>query len=77
VALANMLSLIGQDIQALSELGRRSATVEGIRGPKSKIGPTKSGLTGGVAPNLFAGLDEHDGRPGALAPLVGSSGMMV
>ncbi|EXJ86417.1 hypothetical protein A1O3_03368 [Capronia epimyces CBS 606.96] len=70
VALANMLSLIGQDIQALSELGRKFATVEGIRGHKVKQGGTKGAGTG-------VGVDEGDGRFGAVAPVGGGSGMMV
>ncbi|EXJ80223.1 hypothetical protein A1O1_08365 [Capronia coronata CBS 617.96] len=77
VALANMLALMGQDIQALSELGRKFATVEGLRGPKSKLGGTKSGGPGTGAAGAYGGLDETDGRFGGLAPVGGSSGMMV
>lgn len=78
VALANMLSLIGQDIQALSELGRKFVAVEGVRGPQNKLGGPKSGVgAGSVVAGSHAGLDESDGRFGGIAPVGRGGGMMV
>jgi len=74
VALASMLSLLGQDVQALSELGRKFATVETNRSSKSKL----SGAKGGVAASGtggFTGLDESDGRFGGVN--TSGVGMMV
>ncbi|KAL2428947.1 COP9 signalosome complex subunit 6 [Exophiala dermatitidis] len=76
VALANMLAIIGQDIQALSELGRKFATVEGSRGPKGRIpAGTKNGAGGGGPAG--AGLEEGNGRFGGIAAPGGGSGVAV
>ncbi|KAK5194099.1 hypothetical protein LTR92_006439 [Exophiala xenobiotica] len=76
VALVNMLSLLGQDIQALSELGRKFATVENTRSSaKSKhagAGPKGGGVGGGA----YEGLVEGDGRFGGLT-MSNVGGMMV
>jgi COP9 signalosome complex subunit 6 len=76
VALVNMLSLLGQDIQALSELGRKFATVENTRSlAKSKhagAGPKGGGVGGGA----YEGLVEGDGRFGGLS-MSNVGGMMV
>lgn len=55
VALTSLLSLLGQDIQGLSELGRKFVTVEQT---KSSKGKGKGGLGG----SSFGGFDEHDAR---------------
>lgn len=82
VALASVLSLLGQDIQSLSELGRKFATVESHRNSKAaKVGA--AGIGGGGGPGSlgsktgggaggFGGLDEGDGRFGGHAGLSGS-----
>ncbi|KAI1617744.1 hypothetical protein EDD36DRAFT_424872 [Exophiala viscosa] len=75
VALASMLALLGQDIQALSELGRKFATVESSRGAKSKHGAGPKGAAGGAG-NSFEGVGESDGRF-AGAAVSNSGGMMV
>ncbi|KAK5061325.1 hypothetical protein LTR84_007867 [Exophiala bonariae] len=82
VALASVLSLLGQDIQSLSELGRKFATVETHRNSKvGKLGATGLGGGGGTGSlgsksgggtGGFGGLDEGDGRFGGLAGLAGS-----
>lgn len=82
VALASMLSLLGQDIQALSELGRKFATVESGRGTKGKSGggPKSGGGAGGVVGSgagPFGGLDDSDGRFGGVTVTGTGSGMMV
>ncbi|KAG9777475.1 hypothetical protein KCU88_g4496, partial [Aureobasidium melanogenum] len=76
VALANMLAIIGQDIQALSELGRKFATVEGSRGPKGRtaVGAKNGAGSGGPA---GAGLEEGNGRFGGIAASSGGSGVAV
>ncbi|KAK4939302.1 hypothetical protein LTR10_020391 [Elasticomyces elasticus] len=75
VALASMLALLGQDIQALSELGRKFSTVESSRGAKSKHGAGQKSATGGAG-NSFEGLGESDGRFGGVA-MSNTGGMMV
>ncbi|KEF61779.1 uncharacterized protein A1O9_03349 [Exophiala aquamarina CBS 119918] len=83
VALASMLSVLGQDIQALSELGRKFSIVESHRNSKAgKIGAAGGGggggpgslgsKNGGGGASGFGGLDEGDGRFGGLAGLAGS-----
>lgn len=82
VALASMLSLLGQDTQALSELGRKFATVESHRNSKiGKVGAAGGGGGGGPGSlgskpggvsSGYGGLDEGDGRFGGLAGLAGS-----
>lgn len=75
VALASMLALLGQDIQALSELGRKFATVDSARGTKSKhSGVPKSGGAGGGNP--FEGSAEGDSRFGGVT-ISNAGGMMV
>lgn len=84
VALASMLSLLGQDIQALSELGRKFSIVETHRNSKAgKIGaagggggggPGSLGSKSGGGASGFGGLDEGDGRFGGLVGLAGSAG---
>ncbi len=71
-----MLSLLGQDIQALSELGRKFATVESTRSSaKSKhAGAVPKG--GGLGGLPYEGLVEGDGRFGGLA-MSNVGGMMV
>ncbi|KIX10271.1 uncharacterized protein Z518_01353 [Rhinocladiella mackenziei CBS 650.93] len=76
VALASMLSILGQDIQAMSELGRKFATVDNNRGSKGKLGGSKNGGVAGGGAGAFAGLDEADGRFGGVA-MSGGSTMMV
>jgi len=70
VALVSMLSLLGQDIQSLSELGRKFATVEGARSAKGKA---KGGAFSG---GTFAGLEERDARTAGFA-LSRGGGMLV
>lgn len=83
VALASVLSLLGQDIQSLSELGRKFATVETHRNSKAgKLGAAGLGGGGGGPGSLgsksgggaggFGGMDEGDGRFSGLAGLAGS-----
>jgi len=79
VALASMLSLIGQDIQALGELGRKFSIVENHRNSKAgKIGaagaggPGSLGSKSGGGAGGFGSLDEGDGRFGGLAGLTPS-----
>lgn len=82
VALASVLSLLGQDIQSLSELGRKFSTVESHRNSKAaKVGAAGIGGVGGPGSlgsktgggaGGFGGLDEGDGRFGGHAGLSGS-----
>lgn len=60
VALTSILSLLGQDIQGLSELGRKFVTVEQSRSSRNKG-------KGGFAQGAYGGLDEFDARPGGAA----------
>ncbi len=78
VALTSMLSLLGQDVQALSELGRKFAALESNRGSKAKVGGSGGGggqKAGGAAGAGFAGLDEGDRSFGA--PTVSGGGGMT
>ena len=67
VALASMLSQLGQDVQGLNELGRKFATVEQGRSMKSKS-------KGGFGSGAHGGDDDNDGK---IAGLNLSSGMLV
>lgn len=60
VALTSILSLLGQDIQGLSELGRKFLTVE-----QSKASRNKG--KGGFGQGAYGSLDEFDSRPGGAA----------
>jgi len=55
VAITSILSLLGQDIQSFSELGRKFVTVEQTKSNRSK----GKGALGG---SQFGGFDEHDAR---------------
>lgn len=90
VALASMLSLLGQDVQSLSELGRKFATVESNRNSKSKHGGgggggsgggagSKSGAGGAAAGGAgsFGGREEGDGRFSGFAISGGGTGTVV
>jgi COP9 signalosome complex subunit 6 len=62
VSLASLLSLLGQDVQSLSELGRKFYTVESAKSnSKSKPLPKGPGGMGG-APGSFSGLGDSDDR---------------
>lgn len=60
VALTSILSLLGQDIQGLSELGRKFLTIEQARSSRGKG-------KGGFGQGAYAGLDEFDARAGGAA----------
>lgn len=57
VALTSILSLLGQDIQGLSELGRKFVTVEQTKSSRNK---GKGSLNQGA----YGGIDDFDTRPG-------------
>lgn len=57
VALTSILSLLGSDIQGLSELGRKFVTVEQSKSSRNK---GKGGFTQGA----YGGMDDFDTRPG-------------
>ncbi len=70
VSLASLLFLLGQDVQSLSELGRKFHTVESNKSSKSKHSQPKSaggngGPLGGPGGG-FPGLGENDGGFGGL-----------
>lgn len=67
VALTSILSMLGQDIQGLSELGRKFMTVEQSKSAKSKS-------KGGFSQGGFGGLDDFNGRPSGLNP---DSGLLM
>ena len=60
VALSSLLSILGQDVQGMSELGRKFASVEQER---LKKGKGKSGM----GPGGFGREDDFDGRRVAIA----------
>lgn len=60
VALTSILSLLGQDIQGLSELGRKFVTVEQSRNSRNKG-------KGALNSSGYAGMDDMDTRPGGAA----------
>lgn len=79
VSLASLLSLLGQDVQSLSELGRKFSLVESNKSStKSKQGPKGGGVFGGpmgAAGGGFPNLGESNGGFGRLGPgSVNSSG---
>lgn len=57
IALTELLATLGQETQALSELGKKYVAAEIVRVPRNK---NKAGY--GTGP--FGGLDDHDGPPG-------------
>lgn len=61
VALTSILSLLGQDIQGLSELGRKFLTVEQGKSNRNK-GKGGLGGLGGLGGSALGGFDEHDAR---------------
>lgn len=76
VALVSMLALLGQDIQALHEVGRKFSTVESNRGPKSKLGITKGSNAPPGGAGVFSSLDDSEGRFGGVSSF-GGGGMTV
>lgn len=67
VALTSILSMLGQDVQGLSELGRKFMTVEQGKNTKSKS-------KGGFGQGVFGGLDDYNGRAGGINP---DSGLLM
>ena len=63
VALTSILSMLGQDIQGLSELGRKFVTVEQTKSVRNKS-------KGGFGQSSF---DDYNGRPGGM----GDAGMLM
>jgi hypothetical protein len=53
VALSSLLAILGQDVQGLSELGRKFASVEQERGKKGKG-------KGGMGPGGFGSMGEFE-----------------
>jgi len=67
VNITSLLALLGQNVQGMSELGRKSATVEQAKGSKGKG-------KGGFGNNSLGGMEDyHGGPPG----LINSGGMKV
>ena len=92
VSLASLLSLLNQDVQSLSELGRKFATVESNKGSsKSKQhgqqqmgtgggmggGPKGAGGVGGLMGGGFPGVEQADAGFGGAGSGSGNGNMMV